>query len=89
MRTIFKYEVSFDEPTRLELPSPKFLHGDFQSSKPVVWVEIDSEGGFAEAHYVRVLGTGWEVPAGFHHLSTVQVGSFVWHFYTTQRRNIW
>lgn len=44
----------------------------------VVWTEETRDGG---TRFVRVYGTGHEIPEASRHLGSVVAGIFVWHVY--------
>lgn len=60
----------------------KVLHVGFDpGGKPCVWAEVVPSVQSAYDTYVRIVGTGEEVPLGTDHIGTYTEGPFVWHVY--------
>lgn len=83
MRTIYKYPIVIQPRQVLPLPDDyKILHIELQDGVPCLWADIDTENPITNC-VILMFGTGWELPRSpIAHIATLQVGIYVWHFYT-------
>lgn len=83
MKTIYKYELNILDLQRLSLfQHANFLDFQCQNDKIVFWMEVDTNDFILEQDFY-IVGTGNPIPEkANYHLSTVQVGEYVWHIYS-------
>lgn len=82
MKKIFKYPMHVESNFNVQLPcGAKILHFEAQGGYPMMWAEVHPEGEFENVRF-HCHGTGHDVPEdGREFVGTVQIDSFVWHFY--------
>lgn len=82
MRTIHKYPLviipseQVIETYALMIP----LAVQLQNGHPTLWYQVYTASPRVY-RTVHIVGTGHEVPPDCDYIGTVQIGSYVWHFY--------
>ena len=82
---ILKYQLKKDDEQIIKIPErSEILDIQLQNGIPVMWAKVDPESEDIEIK-INMYGTGWEIndddTTEDIYLSTVQDGSFVWHFF--------
>jgi hypothetical protein len=86
MKTIFKYQLGFDEKQYVSLPKDaKILTVQVQKNNPCLWTLVDTENEI-EKRRIEIYGAGHEIPNdGMErkYISTSQMydGDFVFHVF--------
>ena len=87
MPRIYKYELQIEDSFWVEMPlgaKPVFVGvqvGASMDGKPMLWAEIDTKHEKRE-YLFHCVGTGHAAPYLSKYVGTVQIGEYVWHFYT-------
>jgi hypothetical protein len=86
-QAIWKFELEVKEEQTITAPPFIPLTVQVQNGKPCLWaiVAVDMEKGHTP---IIMRGTGWEqddekldMATKLRYLGTVQLGSFVWHYF--------
>jgi hypothetical protein len=83
MQTIHKYPIDLVGEQTIEMPQDNTpLHVDTQRGVLCLWAMVNTESPTIKQK-IYLLGTGHEVPSDVHltHISTIQDGPYVWHFF--------
>ena len=84
MGAIWKFPLEIArglQPINLRQGS-EILTIQMRDGKPVLWAIVWGATAHTDERYIRMVGTGWELPAQQHkYIATVQDGGFVWHFF--------
>ena len=84
MTTIYKYPLSLQTTTELEMPvGAKILSIQMQGGLPTIWALVQEEAR-DETRTFLVFGTGGPLDdyvLTYPHIATVQDGSLVWHIF--------
>ena len=84
MAQVWKFPLAIDgalQPLNLRYGS-EILTVQMQDGVPFLWAIVWNTAPHTDERYVRMLGTGWDVPAQQHkYIATVQDGPLVWHFF--------
>ena len=81
MKTIHKFQISFDEYS-IYLPRGAYpVHFAFQDNKPHIWVELDTSQIQDKLCAFQIFPTGAKIPPYAVHQFTTIEGQFVWHLY--------
>ncbi len=86
---IFKYNLPIKPDITIQIPSnSKFLSLQVQDGIPVIWFLVYEENPLTNMH-ISVYGTGQEINQGNIklYIGTIQVGSFVWHFFENKNES--
>jgi hypothetical protein len=91
--SVWKYELdNLGRPTHLAVPAlAELLDVQQQKGQWVVWALVDPHAPLHEITIER-FGTGFDIPDTLRpserrdHISTVQEGPFVWHFFRRGHR---
>lgn len=81
MRLIWKFRLVLVAGRQLVIvpKGARILAFGMQES-PVFWVEFEDQSE-KETLAMQIIGTGHDVPKGWHWLATIQDEPFVWHIY--------
>ena len=79
---IYKYPLKWDDPQTLQSPGlQRILSVQLQNFAPMLWAMVDENDDTAPV-CIRIFGTGNRLPPEpGEFIDTVQVGSFVSHFF--------
>ena len=82
MKTIWKFPLKMTGHQEIEIPLPAtVLTVQPQGDSVYLWGEVDPKSERVRVSIV-MLGTGHEIPGGgLRYISTIQLGSLVFHFY--------
>jgi len=87
MKTIYKYKLSMQDSTRLQLPSgAEILTVQTQNEEPCLWALVDIENEY-ETRVFRIAGTGHNIETndvnGLKYISTFQLmkGALIFHVF--------
>lgn len=83
MKTIYKYKLQFTGEQDVFFPDgADILSLQVQNDEVVLWAVIDTDASSIPAK-IRMFGTGEIIPDSLmlKHIGTVQIGSFVRHFF--------
>jgi hypothetical protein len=82
MKTIYKYELCMTGTQTLKLPADaEILTIQQQGAELCAWVKLDTNSP-CEDRTIVICGTGNPIEhEEMYYLSTVQMGSMVWHFF--------
>lgn len=81
MKKVYKYQLKLQAMQVLTIPVIALLSIQQQFGVWTLWAEVDTDR-VPDRVKITVVGTGHEIPedAG-QYFSTIQDGSYVWHFY--------
>ncbi len=79
---IWKFPIELKHETQqIKGPAPlNILHFGIQDTKLTVWAEVDPTAAEIRV-WLRVVGTGSDIPSNWTYRGTLQDGCFVWHLY--------
>ena len=89
MKTIWKYELKFEEKFQIEMPVKaivRYVALDEKTNKPCIWVELEPSTTTQEYHF-ELFGTGHEIHSNMGveriYLGSYQYqnGEFIGHLY--------
>lgn len=81
MKTIWKFPLKITDRQEIAVPLPATaLTVQIQDDQACLWAEVDPEGEKVMLE-IAVIGTGNRLPDGVRYISTILLGSLVWHFY--------
>lgn len=93
MKKIFKYPLSKEDVTKIQLPvGVEILHvGLDPKGVPCLWAEIPNPDYLdiqpLDTRIYDIFGTGWEIPDPSHYIGTYHHGEYVWHVYEVAPRH--
>jgi len=81
MKKIYKYPLKLQSVQSLSIPLVAVLSIQQQHGVWVLWAEVDTDK-WSKTITVTTVGTGQVIPENVgQYISTIQEGSYVWHFY--------
>jgi hypothetical protein len=82
MKSIYKYKMEVREKQILRLPkNAHILDVQTQYGVPVLWAVVEPEAPLVD-YKILCVGTGDSIVASdYWYLGTVQMGTYVWHFF--------
>ena len=81
METIHKYELKRESMNLLMLPKDATILDIQIQATLCAWVKLNPNQEKVD-RYIALVGTGQPMPAGnAKHISTIQDGAMVWHFF--------
>lgn len=83
MRTVYKYVLCLTDEQFVKMPQgAKILSVQVQGDSIYMWAEVDTRGAAIGERIIFCCGTGNPCPPEWAtHITSVQHGPFVWHFY--------
>lgn len=80
MKTIHKFPLNEIQDTVLP-ERAEVVSIQYQGDAIVIWAIVDADEEYGEKRRLKLIGTGWELPASFKYLATLQQPKtpFVWH----------
>lgn len=76
-KIIYKYDLVHT----IEMPKgAQILSIQMQGNQPTLWALADLSAPMEDRRF-EIVGTGWIVGEGFHHIATYVDGPFVWHVF--------
>ena len=81
MKTIYKYEIGFNDGVNLcTYTGIKPLSVNIQDGKVCMWAMIDTNE-YPAIIKIHIIGTGQPIPLNSTYIDTIMDGQFVWHFF--------
>jgi hypothetical protein len=79
---IWKFPIELKHGTQeIRGPAPLTIrHFGIQDTRLTVWAEVNPVSAETKK-WIRVVGTGSDIPKGWEYRGTVQDGCMVWHLY--------
>lgn len=83
VKTIYKYKLALTDQQIINIPADaEILSIQEQAGDICMWVKLDTDKP-ERARSIVICGTGNPVDhlCDMHHISTLQMGNMVWHFF--------